>query len=62
MEGTATASSAATRARPGRTTRRASRYAGTAASDMTRALIAFAAAYASGTEPKSRNAGAISTG
>ena len=46
----------------GSSTRRARKYAGTAASDMTTELIAFAAAYASGTESNSRYAGLISSG
>ena len=62
MLGTATASRAASSASEGATTRRARKYAGTADSDMSTALIAFAAAYACGTEPKSRYAGLISTG
>jgi hypothetical protein len=43
-------------------TRRASRYAGTAVSEMTTELIAFAAAYACGTFEKVAHAGLISAG
>ena len=62
IDGTATVSAATTSASPGASTRRARKYAGTAASDITTALIAFTAAYASGTAEKSRYAGAITTG
>jgi hypothetical protein len=44
------------------TNRRARRYAGTAASDMTSELIAFAAAYACGTFSKKAHAGETMTG
>ena len=44
------------------TTRRASRYAGTTASEIATALIAFAAVYAAGTESKSAHAGASRSG
>jgi hypothetical protein len=42
--------------------RRARKYAGSAARDISTASIAFAASYADGTEPKSAQAGAMSTG
>ena len=46
----------------GASSRRARRYTGTAASEISNALITFTAAYASGTLPKSAYAGEISTG
>ena len=53
MDGIATAMSAASSARPSRTTRRARKNAGTAASDMSSALSVFTPAYASGRLSKS---------
>ena len=61
-EGSATASTAARSESPWPTRRRANRYAGTAASEISTALIALAAAYASGTRSKSAQAGLISNG
>ena len=43
-------------------TRRARKYAGSAASDIATALIVLTAAYACGSESKSRYAGAITSG
>ena len=58
----ATVSAATTSASPGAIRRRARKYAGMAASDMTTPLIVFAAVYAVGTDEKSRQAGAITIG
>ena len=58
----ATAITAASSADHWPTTRRAMRYAGTAARDITRLLIVFSAAYASGMRSKSAYAGAIRIG
>ncbi len=55
-------SAAATSASPGARSCRARKYTGTAVSDMTTALMTFAAWYALGTAAKSPKAGAISTG
>ncbi len=61
-DGSATASRAARSENVGASTRRASRYAGIAASDMKTAFIVFTAAYASGSESKSAYAGLIRIG
>jgi hypothetical protein len=62
IDGTATASRAASNDQRGDSRRRARKYTGTAASDISTEPIVFAAAYASGTEAKARHAGAISSG
>jgi hypothetical protein len=62
IDGTATASAAASSDQSGGSTRRARKYVGIAVSDIRTEPIVFAAAYASGTDPKTRHAGAISNG
>jgi hypothetical protein len=61
-EGTATVSTAASRAYERPTTRRATKNAGTAASDMRPAFIVFTAAYAAGRLSKRRYAGLMRSG
>ena len=61
-EGSATASTAARSESRSPTRRRARRYAGIAASEISTALIAFTAVYASGMRSNSAQAGLISSG